>query len=97
MGAYKYRAPFHQVTNTKIFSLFYLGLLNENENKFMERIFQHAIAVANEGPKDAIKLNGLTANIRTGDPFDTSKKLCNMIGVRNFLKYSHYIYNLNKT
>ncbi|XP_065364329.1 glutamate receptor ionotropic, kainate 2 isoform X2 [Calliphora vicina] len=55
-----------------------IALLYENDNADMEKIFQLAIAKANEENGD-LRLNGITIDIEPNNAFETSKKLCRIL------------------
>uniref|UniRef100_A0A1A9V4Z1 Receptor ligand binding region domain-containing protein n=1 Tax=Glossina austeni TaxID=7395 RepID=A0A1A9V4Z1_GLOAU len=55
-----------------------VGLICENDNTDVERIFQLAINNANPDMED-MYLNGVSISIEPGNAFETSKKLCKML------------------
>ncbi|KAL9891638.1 glutamate receptor ionotropic, kainate 2 isoform X3 [Glossina fuscipes] len=55
-----------------------VGLICENDNADVERIFQLAINNVNPDMED-MYLNGVSISIEPGNAFETSKKLCKML------------------
>lgn len=56
------------------------GLIHENTEPDIEKIFHLAISKANEENQD-LQLHGVSVAIEPGNSFETSKKLCKMLRV----------------
>ncbi|XP_053945127.1 glutamate receptor ionotropic, kainate 2 isoform X1 [Anastrepha ludens] len=56
-----------------------VGLIYESTNPHMEKLFEMAIAKANEDSDGALQLSGISVPIQPGNAFETSKKLCKIL------------------
>lgn len=65
---------------------FTIGLIYENTNPDLEKIFHLAIGKANE-ENEELKLHGVAVAIEPSNAFETSKKLCKILRVGKNLCY----------